>query len=228
MGSYVWGIQVFCSRNKAPPHFKPSPWTEDLNTLGITSHCSDSFHIKPITPGHPIPKISTHLTIFWGDTWKTEFVKTVHRQEKTSAEKKSDGLHKKWSIELWTILLFELLLCCHTAARCMKRTWYLLLKKYSKSLLIQEWFTQKEFYKLPVSAEKKSWRFPYFFKSYCQRKIGTFFWATLYIFFFILNLWKRKRFLPFWPWNNRTQKNVSLHYTNIREDYWEGLFHLNF
>ena len=21
MGSYVWGIQVFCSRNKAPPHF---------------------------------------------------------------------------------------------------------------------------------------------------------------------------------------------------------------
>ena len=55
-----------------------------------------------------------------------------------------------------------------------------LLKNYSKSLLIQEWFTQKEFYKLPVSGEKKSWRFPYFFKSYCQNKIETFFWATLY------------------------------------------------
>ena len=28
--------------------------------------------------------------------------------------------------------------------------------------------------------EKKSWKFSYFCKSYCQRKIGTFLWATLY------------------------------------------------
>ena len=96
--------------------------TEHLNTSGITSHGTDSFHVKPITPGHPIPKISTRLTIFWGGTWKTEFVKTIHRQERTSSNKKSDRLHKKCSIELWTILLFELLLCCHTAARCMERT----------------------------------------------------------------------------------------------------------
>ena len=38
--------------------------TEHLNTSGITSHGTDSFCIKPITPGHPIPKISTRLTIF--------------------------------------------------------------------------------------------------------------------------------------------------------------------
>ena len=61
MGSYAWGIQVFCSRNEAPPHFKPPPWTEHLNTSGITSHGTDSFRVKPITPGHPIPKISTRL-----------------------------------------------------------------------------------------------------------------------------------------------------------------------
>ena len=96
--------------------------TEHLNTSGITSHGTDSFRIKPITPGHPIPKISTRLTIFWGGTWKTEFVKTIHRQERTSSEKKSDGFHKKCSIELWTILMFELLLCCHTAAWCMEQT----------------------------------------------------------------------------------------------------------
>ena len=53
---------------------------------------------------------------------KDRVVKTIHSQERTSSEKKSDGLHKKCSIELWTILLFELLLCCHTAARCMERT----------------------------------------------------------------------------------------------------------
>ena len=93
-----------------------------MSSLGITSHGTDSFRVKPITPGHPIPKISTHLTIFWGGTWKTEFVKTIHRQEKTSSKKRSDGFHKKCSIEMWTISMFELLLCCHTAARCMEQT----------------------------------------------------------------------------------------------------------
>ena len=44
------------------------------------------------------------------------------RQERTSSEKKSDGLHKKCSTELWIILLFQLLLCCNTAARCTERT----------------------------------------------------------------------------------------------------------
>ena len=55
-------------------------------------------------------------TWIWGVTCKTEFVKTIHRQERTSSEEKSDGFHKKCSIELWTILMVELLLCCHTAA----------------------------------------------------------------------------------------------------------------
>ena len=122
MGSYVWGIQVFCSRNEAPLHLKPPPWTEHLNTSGIFSHGTDTFHVKSITPGHPIPKISTRLTILWEGTWITEFAKAIHSQERTSSEKNSDGLHKKRSTDLWTILLFQLLLCCHTAARCMERT----------------------------------------------------------------------------------------------------------
>ena len=100
MGSYVWGIQVFCSRWWFEMRWCLISRTEHLNTSGITSHGTDSFHVKPITPGHPIPKISTRLTIFWGGTWKTEFVKTIHRQERTSSEEKSDGFHKKCSIEL--------------------------------------------------------------------------------------------------------------------------------
>ena len=68
---------VFCSRNEA-------------HTSGITSHGTDSSRVKPITPGHPIPKISTCLTILWGGTWKTEFMKTIYRQERTSSEKRSD------------------------------------------------------------------------------------------------------------------------------------------
>ena len=74
--------------------------TEHLNTSGVSSDGTDSFPVKPITPGHPIPKISTRLTTFWGGTWKTEFVKSIHRQERSSSEKKSDGFHKKCSIEL--------------------------------------------------------------------------------------------------------------------------------
>ena len=83
--------------------------TEQLNTTGITSHGTDSFRTKSITPSHPIPKISTRLTIFWGRTWKIEFVKTIRRQERTSSAQKSDGFQKKCPIELRTILMFELL-----------------------------------------------------------------------------------------------------------------------
>ena len=120
MGSYARGIQVFCSVWEMRCHLIPR--TEQLNTSGITLHGTGSFCAKLITPVHPIPKISTHLTIFWGGTWKNEFVKTIYRQERTSPVKKSDRFHKKSSIELWTILMFELLLCCHTAVRCMEWT----------------------------------------------------------------------------------------------------------
>ena len=114
MESYAWGIQVFCSVLISQ--------TEHLNTLGLTSDGTDTFRVKLITPSHPIPNISTHLTVFWGGTWKTEFVKTIHRKLRTSSEKKWDEFHKKCSIELWTISLFDLLLCCHTAVRCMEQT----------------------------------------------------------------------------------------------------------
>ena len=76
--------------------------TESLNTSGIASHGTCSFRIlKPITSGHPNPKISTHLRV----------CENNHRQESTSSEEKSDGFHKKCPIELWTILMFELLRC---------------------------------------------------------------------------------------------------------------------
>ena len=83
---------------------------------------TDTFHVKLITPGHSIPKISTHLTMFWRGNWKTEFVKTSQRQERTSPKKRSDRFRKKCSIESWTTLMFELLLCCHTAIQCMEQT----------------------------------------------------------------------------------------------------------
>ena len=52
MGSYAWGIQVFCSVWEMRCHLIPR--TEQLNTSGITFHGTGSFV-------HPIPKISTHL-----------------------------------------------------------------------------------------------------------------------------------------------------------------------
>ena len=133
MGSYAWGIQVFCSRWWFEMRWCLISRTEHLNTSGITSHGTDLFHVKPITSGHPTPKVSTRLTIFWGGTWKTEFVKTIHRQERTSSEKKSDGLHKKCSLELQTILLFELLLIQQRSA------WNKHSINYWKSI-VKHWF----------------------------------------------------------------------------------------
>ena len=120
MGSYTYGIQVFCSVQEMKRHLLSR--TGHLNTSGITSHGKNSFRVKLITPGPPIREISTCLTIFWRDTWKTEFVKTIHRQVRTLSAEKSDGFHKKCSVKLWPILMFELMLCCHTAAQCMERT----------------------------------------------------------------------------------------------------------
>ena len=115
MGGYTRGIQVICLRNEVTPHFS----NRALEYLRHNFPWDRLISCKSITPGHPIPKISTRLTIFWRGTWKTEFVKTIHRQDRTSPEKKLDGFHSKCSVKLWTILKFELLLCCHTAAWCM-------------------------------------------------------------------------------------------------------------
>ena len=62
MGSYAWGIQVFCSRWWFEMRCCLISQTEHLNTSGITCHRTDPFNVKPITPGHPIPKISTCLS----------------------------------------------------------------------------------------------------------------------------------------------------------------------
>ena len=61
--------------------------TEHLNTSGVTSHGTNSFRVKPITPGHPIPKISTRLTILRGvperqSLWKQSADKRGHHQKR--------------------------------------------------------------------------------------------------------------------------------------------------
>ena len=118
MGSYAWGIQVICSRNRVTPHFSN-------RTLEYLRHNFPWDRLISRQTNNPCPSYSqdlNRLTIFWGGTWKTEFVKTIHRQERTSSEEKSDGFYKKCSIELWTILMFGLLLCYYNSARCMERT----------------------------------------------------------------------------------------------------------
>ena len=118
MGSYAWGIQVFSSRNEASPHFSNKSLeylTRNLPWERLILHQTDN----------PWPSYSQDLNppdYFLRGYLKNRTCENNHRQERTSSEEKSDGFHKKCSIELWTILMFELLLCCHTAARCMERT----------------------------------------------------------------------------------------------------------
>ena len=131
MGSYAWGIQVFCSR-----------WWFEMKwfliwTLEYLRHNFPWDRLISRETDNPwpyYPQYLNRLTIFWGGTWKTEFVRTIHRQETTSSEKKSDGLHKKCSIELWTILFFELLLIHQRSA------WNEHSINYWKSILKHYWF----------------------------------------------------------------------------------------
>ena len=118
MGSYAWGIQVFCLRNEVPPQF--SNRIEHKNTSSKTSHGTDSFRVKLQSP-----KISAHLAILLfseGVPERQSLWKQSTNKRGQLSEEKSDWFHTKCSIELWTILMFELLLCCHAAAWCMERT----------------------------------------------------------------------------------------------------------
>ena len=115
MGTYVWVFQVLCLRNEITSHFsrRRLEWLRhNFAWDRLISHQTD--HAWPT-----IPKISTRLSIFWGDTWTTEFVETIHIENRAPLEEKSNGFHTKCSIEVSTILMFVLLLCCHRAARCM-------------------------------------------------------------------------------------------------------------
>ena len=102
MGSCTWGIQVYYSRNEATPHFSNRT-------------------LEYLTRNFLWDRLILRQT---DNPWSSysQDLKTIHRQERISSEEKSDGFHKKCSMELWTILMFELLLCCHTAVRWMERT----------------------------------------------------------------------------------------------------------
>ena len=65
--------------------------TNHLNTSRVTFHEKDSFCIKPKVPGHPISKISTHVTIFWGgylkdSLWKQSTDKRGHHQKRNQMD----------------------------------------------------------------------------------------------------------------------------------------------
>ena len=131
-------------------------------------------------PGHPIPKISTHLTICWGGIFLKDRVcennpqtkgDVIRKEIRQIAQEMLNRVVNNFIVQVAAVLSYSSMVYGTNIV--------LIIETYSKSLLILEWLTPKEFYKLPVSVEKKSWSFPYFCKSYCQRKIGTFFWATL-------------------------------------------------
>ena len=153
--------------------------TEHLNSSGIISHGTDSFRIKLITPSHPIPKISTHVTIFWESYLKDRVCENnpqtsediIRSEIRWIPQETPNGVVDNFKVRVAAVLSYS---------SVVHGTNIALPKKYSKTLFTLEWFLSKYFYKLPVYVEKKSWRCPYFCKSYHQRKIGAFLWATLF------------------------------------------------
>ena len=64
--------------------------TKHLNTSSTTSHGTDSFCVKPITPDHPIPKISTRLFSEGvperQSSWKQSTDKRGHNKKKNQMD----------------------------------------------------------------------------------------------------------------------------------------------
>ena len=81
--------------------------TEHLNFSGITSHGTYWFRVKPITPGHPISRISS-AWLFYGGYLKDRVCENNPHTRENITRREIKRFHKICSIELWTILMFEL------------------------------------------------------------------------------------------------------------------------
>ena len=119
LNSFLWLWNIFLFEKLGTTSFQTT------TTLEYLRHNFPWDRLMSCETDNPWSSYSQDLNspdYFLRGTWKTEFLKTIHGQKRTSSEKKSDGLHKNCSIGLWKILLFELLLCSHTAVQCMEQT----------------------------------------------------------------------------------------------------------
>ena len=106
------------SRTEHSPHFSN-------RTLEYLRHNFPWDRLILRQTDNPWPSYSQDLNpsdYFLKGYLKYRVCEKIHRQERTSSEKKPNGFYKKCSLELWTILMFELLLCYHTAAWCIEQT----------------------------------------------------------------------------------------------------------
>ena len=125
--------------------------TEHLNASGITFHGTDSFRIKPITPGHPIPKISTRLTFFLKDRVCENNRQTrgdiIKREIRWIPQKMLNRVVDNFNVRVAAVLPYS--------STVHGTNLVFITEKVSKTLLILEWFPPEKFYKLPVTVEKK-------------------------------------------------------------------------
>ena len=172
-------MAIYIEISLRQPNLQGGPQKVHLNTSGITSHGTDSFHVKPITPVILFPRSQP--------TWLLSEGVPERQSCENNPQSREDIIRKEIRRIAQEILnrfvdnfIVPVAAVLSYSSVVHGTNIVLITEKYSKSLLILEWFTSEEFYKLPVSVEKNFWRFPYFHKSYCQRKIGIFLWATLY------------------------------------------------
>ena len=129
--SALWGVMpevfkfsvremrwVFCSRNEAPPYFSN-------RTLAYLRHNFPWYRLISRQTDNSWPSYSQDLNLpdyFLRGYLKDRVCENNPQTREDIIRGETDGFHKKFSIELRTILMFQLLLCCHTTARCMERT----------------------------------------------------------------------------------------------------------
>ena len=115
MSSLVWGFFSQTLSFRHPLDNSQAGW--DLGNMMARGYWFEAKWVCPMgSYAWGIQVICSRNEVERQSLWKQS------TDKRASSEEKSDGFHKKFSIELWTILMFELLLCCHTAAWCMEQT----------------------------------------------------------------------------------------------------------
>ena len=114
MGSYAWDIQVFFSRNDVAPHFSN-------RTLEYPMHNFPRDRLILHQTVNSCPSCSQDLNLpdyFLRGYLKDRVCENNSQTREDITRRKIRRIPQECSIELSTILMFNLLLCCHTVCCC--------------------------------------------------------------------------------------------------------------
>ena len=126
MGSYAWDIQVFFSRNDVAPHFSNRtleypmhnfPWDRLIlhQTVNSCPSCSQDLNLPDyFLRGYLKDRVCENNSQTREDS--------TRRKIRRIPQEMLNRVVDNFNVQFAAVLSYSLLLCCHTAVRCMEWT----------------------------------------------------------------------------------------------------------